>query len=136
LQIEGTARESQREQGVKAKRKGYDVNKLQELIAGRDGWICHYCGRRLIASIVVSNISLYASAPDTYYSRQEWEALDHLKDGWVEATIDHVIPLSKGGDSKDPKNLVLSCRSCNARKRTRNYEEFRALIRGEGGESL
>ena len=30
-------------------------------------------------------------------------------------TMDHVIPLSKGG-SHDPKNIVAACRSCNSKK--------------------
>lgn len=35
-----------------------------------------------------------------------------------DATIDHVIPLVRGG-SNNPDNLVIACRSCNSRKRTR-----------------
>lgn len=43
------------------------------------------------------------------------------------ATIDHVVPLSKGG-TNDSSNLVPSCRSCNIRKRTRSVEMFLRLL--------
>lgn len=33
-----------------------------------------------------------------------------------QATVDHVMPLSKGGKRFDEKNLVVSCRICNERK--------------------
>ena len=32
------------------------------------------------------------------------------------ATIDHVIPLSKGGERYNEKNLVVSCKKCNQKK--------------------
>lgn len=36
-----------------------------------------------------------------------------------EFSIDHIIPISRGGKSV-PSNLVLSCRSCNAKKGNRS----------------
>ena len=42
-------------------------------------------------------------------------------------TIDHIIPLSRGGTNKID-NLTLACRSCNSSKRTRTAEEFRSLL--------
>jgi 5-methylcytosine-specific restriction endonuclease McrA len=33
--------------------------------------------------------------------------------GW---TLDHIVPLSKGGPSTDLNNIVLACRPCNKRK--------------------
>ena len=35
----------------------------------------------------------------------------------AEATVDHVIPLSKGGERLAPSNLVACCLSCNSRKK-------------------
>ena len=33
-----------------------------------------------------------------------------------QATVDHVIPLAKGGRKYDERNLVVSCRRCNEKK--------------------
>lgn len=43
--------------------------------------------------------------------------------GLHQETVDHVIPLSRGG-SNAPDNLVLACRSCNARKGRMTGHEF------------
>ena len=34
-----------------------------------------------------------------------------------DATVDHLVPLSKDGAQLDPSNLVAACRSCNSRKK-------------------
>ena len=34
-------------------------------------------------------------------------------------TGDHLIPLERGGDPFDPRNVSVLCRGCNARKRDR-----------------
>jgi 5-methylcytosine-specific restriction endonuclease McrA len=44
--------------------------------------------------------------------------------GSVADTIDHRIPLCRGG-TNFPANLVAACRSCNSRKRHRTEREFR-----------
>ena len=49
--------------------------------------------------------------------------------GIREVTVDHIIPLSRGGpDCAD--NVICSCKPCNELKRDRTVEEFRALIAG------
>ena len=42
----------------------------------------------------------------------------------VMATIDHVIPISKGGAIYDVKNLVVACGDCNHRKSNKDLETF------------
>ena len=42
-------------------------------------------------------------------------------------TIDHVIPLSRGG-SNGIENIVCACGSCNSSKGTKTGEEFRAYL--------
>jgi len=37
----------------------------------------------------------------------------------AEATVDHIVPLSRGGARLDPNNLVACCLSCNSRKKDR-----------------
>ncbi len=46
----------------------------------------------------------------------------------LELTVDHVVPVSRGG-TNDPENLVMACRSCNSRKRTRTPIEYLMRIR-------
>jgi len=38
-------------------------------------------------------------------------------------TLDHLLPLSKGGDNDD-ENLVLCCRSCNSQKKNKTALEY------------
>ena len=39
--------------------------------------------------------------------------------GRAATSVDHIIPLSRGGARLDPSNLVAACVSCNSRKRDR-----------------
>src|SRR5271157_701303 len=43
------------------------------------------------------------------------------------STIDHVIPLSRGG-SKRLSNSVACCRPCNSSKHNRPLEEYRSML--------
>jgi 5-methylcytosine-specific restriction endonuclease McrA len=43
------------------------------------------------------------------------------------ATIDHVVPISKGGKNQRG-NLVLACRGCNNAKADASAEEFKAAL--------
>ena len=36
-------------------------------------------------------------------------------DNWYRATLDHVVPLSRGG-TNDPDNFVVACKPCNEAK--------------------
>ncbi len=42
-------------------------------------------------------------------------------------TVDHDVPLSRGG-SEDPENLVPACRPCNSAKGRLTGVEFRAVM--------
>lgn len=46
-----------------------------------------------------------------------------------DATIDHVIPISRGGGNKG--NTVMACWPCNNRKGDMAADQFVALLRGE-----
>lgn len=37
-----------------------------------------------------------------------------------DATVDHILPLDLGGESK-PSNLQAACRSCNSRKKNKRF---------------
>lgn len=47
-----------------------------------------------------------------HYQCQYCGAREHL-------TLDHIVPISKGGHPTDPANLIVACQSCNSRKRDR-----------------
>lgn len=47
--------------------------------------------------------------------------------------IDHVIPISKGGDNR-PSNMVWACRSCNSSKGPRTPEQWLMSLRKRAAE--
>jgi 5-methylcytosine-specific restriction endonuclease McrA len=57
--------------------------------------VCHYCGRR---DLVREENPLNGRQPANM------------------ATIDHVVPLSKGGAKEDSENCVIACQRCNEKK--------------------
>jgi 5-methylcytosine-specific restriction endonuclease McrA len=46
------------------------------------------------------------------------------------ATVDHLVPLSRGGDRK-PNNTGLACHDCNSNKGNRTEEEFVRWLRNQ-----
>lgn len=55
-----------------------------------------------------------------------WYCGDILQIDW--ATIDHVVPRSKGGKRFAPDNLVAACYRCNQQKADLDLEEFRKVV--------
>jgi 5-methylcytosine-specific restriction endonuclease McrA len=53
----------------------------------------------------------------------------------METTIEHVIPISKGGTNAQ-NNLMLSCKSCNNERGDTDFEKFRARRMKERGEDV
>lgn len=69
-------------------------------VAERDGWCCHLCGKKV---------------PDRAYgARQD------------DATIDHLIPRSKGGSNR-MENLALAHNRCNYRRRDEGIVQLRLI---------
>jgi 5-methylcytosine-specific restriction endonuclease McrA len=80
------------------------INALKTVLFRRYGAVCHYCGKEC-----------------QLYLTDETTRGDLL-------SLDHKVPRSKGGQhSLD--NVVLCCLSCNSRKGTQSYEQFRRLMR-------
>jgi 5-methylcytosine-specific restriction endonuclease McrA len=63
----------------------------------RDNWECRNCGCKVHDKSIGGNQNR------------------HLWDDEFKAHIDHIIPISKGGNS-DPSNLQVLCRTCNLSK--------------------
>ena len=63
---------------------------LTEILKEFGDLVCKYCGKRNLLKDTTSRHKL--------------------------ATIDHIIPLSKGGPRYDKDNLAVACSSCNQKK--------------------
>lgn len=55
--------------------------------------------------------------------------------GTVDACVDHVIPIAKGGNNED-ENLVMACRRCNSSKKDKLLSEWAGVIRDENEETI
>ncbi len=93
-------------------------------------------GRHLLAGMVWRGAMMYKGHrrridPDA--RRALWEDQNRRcgycgrKIGFSEVTVDHIIPLSRGGPDCG-ENMICSCRPCNEFKRNRTIEEFRAAV--------
>ncbi len=85
----------------------YSFNDLKCSIWKRDNFICKYCGWNLKPAWVQWRLWL------TFHGRFGRKARARER-----PTVDHVIPLSKGGETTF-KNLVTSCYYCNQKKGNR-----------------
>lgn len=100
-----------RESRLAANRKWYKENPL---------WACASTSKRR---------AFLKDAPDSF-TAQDLERIYEAQ-GWLCAccqemkplTVDHVIPLSRGG-SNGPDNLQGLCKSCNSAKKDMTMEEF------------
>ncbi len=73
---------------------------LKEELAKHGKLVCHYCGR--------DDLKLKAATKKEH-----------------QATVDHIIPQSKGGDRFDKSNFAVCCHTCNRRKASEPAEEFK-----------
>ena len=75
-----------------------------------------------------------ANAPGEYTLKQWEDRLNYWGNKCLicktrkELTIDHNIPLSRGG-ANWPSNLVPLCRPCNSGKRDKTLKEYRAILK-------
>ena len=74
----------------------------------RDGWRCRYCGTRAIDRIMRAR--LHRCLPDV----ARWGARNadkHTALAALSASLDHIVPHSRGGTNDEP-NLVTACNAC------------------------
>jgi len=72
-------------------------------ICVKQKWLCYYCGVRI-------------------YMNKSGETVSHKQS----ATLDHFIPLAKGGDNRQ-MNLVAACFPCNNTKDAKFPTEFKGF---------
>ncbi len=60
---------------------------------------------------------------DYLFEYQDGKCFYCQKEMTNDATMDHVVPKSKGG-KKSRKNIVLACRNCNSKKGNMPIEKF------------
>ena len=73
--------------------------------------VCHYCGK--------VHLEIGGRRPEDNGPNNKNPNL---------ATIDHVVPLSKGGNKYDESNLVVACKKCNKKKAAKDVNEFVSLL--------
>lgn len=84
-------------------------------IYDRDRYLCRYCGAKTVLAPVMRRLS--AAFPEQFPYHPNWKTSEtHPAYSSLSATHDHVVPVSRGGDSLDPENIVTACWACNARK--------------------
>lgn len=62
-------------------------------------------------------------------------SMDRAGRGGRGATLDHIVPLAKGGPDV-PENLAAACRLCNAARGDMAADAFRAARAGNAGRGL
>jgi len=87
----------------KLKRIWFSRRYLDKILKTKGILKCHYCTNK--------NLKIQW---DNYYIPPNQKA-----------TIDHILPISKGGGVYDKMNIVVSCEECNRKKSDKNYLEFK-----------
>jgi hypothetical protein len=86
----------------------------------RDGWRCHYCGRRLLVPGVIELIGVLCAEQFPFPPGHNMPvARTHPAAIRVYPNVDHVHAGSLGGDWHDHANLIAACTPCNERKSNR-----------------
>ncbi|WP_329127416.1 HNH endonuclease [Streptomyces sp. NBC_01465] len=84
-------------------------------IYDRDRYLCRYCGRATVCLPVLRMMS--GLFPQQFPFHPNWKADScHPAYSEISTSNDHVVPVSRGGDSLDETNIVTSCAGCNYRK--------------------
>jgi hypothetical protein len=90
-----------------------DTKYFLRILLKRHGKKCHYCG---IETCLSSEIPKKAKSTA---ERRMMHAMEARR-----ITIDHVIPISKGGKEFDVDNMVIACLKCNRQKGARFPKAF------------
>jgi 5-methylcytosine-specific restriction endonuclease McrA len=91
-------------------------------IFDRDRYQCRYCSRKLVLPALLRLVSQLCPDEFPYHMQGKTTEIHPLAAVW-RAEIDHVVPVSRGGDPYDGNNLVTACTVCNRRKGSLLLEE-------------
>jgi 5-methylcytosine-specific restriction endonuclease McrA len=89
------------------KRIQFSRDYLSDQLAKCGTLTCKYCGKKDL----VIEFDSHRPIPKT-----------------IKATIDHIIPISKGGEIYDVNNIAIACARCNARKSDLLPEDFEKIL--------
>lgn len=105
----------------RVKRERRKASRYLRLLLARTRGRCHWCR---VPVVRVGSIPPHLRVKPTKWAIVFWRG---GKLRWVAvATVDHVVPLVDGGESR-PGNLVAACCKCNGR---RNAEQIAARRKG------
>lgn len=81
----------------------------------RDRYQCRYCGAKTVLTPVMRLVAL--AYPREFPYHRNWKSGEvHPAVETISATHDHVNPVTRGGDSQAPENIVTACWVCNSAK--------------------
>ena len=114
--------------------KYHTFSHAREKIYKRDNYKCAYCGRRIFTPSDLRKLTIkkqeekYREFKKGLITKKEYISYNRFSNSDFKKTIkaskeynqkigtlDHVIPLSKGGTNAED-NLITCCRSCNSKK--------------------
>ena len=102
------------EKSIAFERKSPTPRELAE-IYHRDRYLCRYCGTKTVLTPAMRLIS--REFPKQFPFHSNWKTNETHPAYWsLSATHDHVVPVSRGGESLGQSNLVTACWPCNSRK--------------------
>ena len=98
--------------------------RLQVAVFRRDKFTCRYCGQRTLFVPVLRVLS--AIAPDEFPYHPNWKMSEcHIAYWKCGTSIDHVVPVARGGSASAVNNLITACYMCNSIKQNWLVEELR-----------
>ena len=90
-------------------------NRVIAQIHERDGFTCIYCSRKTIPLPILRLISVRFGADFGYHLN--WKAdVTHPLYWDIQTSLDHVVPVSAGGEWEAPENLATACSRCQYQK--------------------
>lgn len=115
---------------VQSSRKS--ISLIQQIhVFRRDHYTCRYCGQRTLFVPVMRVLSTLI--PDLLPYHLHWKMSEcHIAYWRYAASIDHIIPVARGGDASSKENLVTSCYMCNSIKQNWLIDELRWQIQPIG----